>query len=75
MLGFCENVNETPVCIKYKEYHNQLPGRILISEEIYTIETFNYNVRILADSLVRQIIRIRISGVLQYEIRNEGDTI
>jgi hypothetical protein len=26
VLGFCDKVDETPVCIKYKEYYNQPIG-------------------------------------------------
>jgi hypothetical protein len=52
VLCFCEKDDETPVSMKHNECYNQKAGRILIPEEIYAVEVFNYNV--ISDCLVLQ---------------------
>lgn len=52
MLNFCDKDDENPVSMKHNEYYKQKAEGILIPEEDYVVEVFNYNV--ISDGLVLQ---------------------
>jgi hypothetical protein len=52
VICFCEKDDETPVSMKHNEYYNQKAERILIPEEIYSVDVFYFNV--ISDGLVLQ---------------------